>query len=66
MRIFEADDMSTTRDFAQNIDADHMYGKVFEYAKHCYCHAAVEVIFNLMIIGVQNEGAVPVSASPEV
>ena len=21
------------------------------YAKHCYCHAAVEVIFNLMIIG---------------
>lgn len=27
----ESDDMSTTRDFAQNIDADHMYRKVFEY-----------------------------------
>lgn len=25
--------------------------KTYYYAKHCYCHAAVEVIFNLMIIG---------------
>ena len=25
--------------------------KMYYYAKHCYCHAAVEVIFNLMIIG---------------
>lgn len=25
--------------------------KTYYHAKHCYCHAAVEVIFNLMIIG---------------
>ena len=25
--------------------------KTYYYAKHCYCHAAVEVIFNLMLIG---------------
>lgn len=25
--------------------------KTYYYAKHCYCHATVEVIFNLMIIG---------------
>jgi len=25
--------------------------KTYYHAKHCYCHAAVEVIINLMIIG---------------
>ena len=25
--------------------------RTYYHAKHCYCHAAVEVIFNLMIIG---------------
>ena len=25
--------------------------KTYYHAKHCYCHAAVETIFNLMIIG---------------
>lgn len=25
--------------------------KTYYHAKHCYCHAVVEVIFNLMIIG---------------
>ena len=25
--------------------------KTYYHVKHCYCHAAVETIFNLMIIG---------------
>lgn len=31
--------------------------KTYYHAKHCYCHSAVDVIFNLMIIGFNMRGS---------
>ena len=43
---------NTGRDSRWDIEENGFHQlKTYYHAKHCYCHAAVETIFNLMIIG---------------